>query len=188
VARASMGDTGLLEHETALTLDWLAQRQGKRNAVAAANRVLSMGRRPIGWYCFFGPYGTGKSSILKILTAEYARRGLRSHYTRAEDMLTRIRDSFSDNPQESERQIKTAYGHYQFLAIDEVDRISNTGWAKASMMMLLDERYRKIDQYCTVMATNTRPAEFPAEFDYLKSRMQDAEGAPVFGEDLRGKQ
>ena len=102
------------------------------------------------------------------------------------DMLTRIRESFGDDPQESEAQIKATYGRYQFLAIDEVDRISNTGWARASMMTLLDERYRRREFAGTALATNCHPSKLGSDFEYLASRIKDGRAVPVGGEDLRG--
>lgn len=185
VALAGLVNTGLLETETGLSLHYYDGRRGKRQAVAAIKSILAL-RTPLGWYSLFGTYGTGKSSLLKILTAEFARRGFRAHYTRAEDMLTKIRDTFGDNPQDSERQIRETYGRFQFLAIDEVDRISTTGWAKASMMCLLDERYRRQEYSATAIATNKNPEELTGDFAYLASRMRDGRKIPVGGGDLRG--
>lgn len=183
--RDMWGDTGLLEAERGYDVAFIAKMTGKTQAAKAAEKVMAMKRRPVGWLTLFGPPGVGKSGVLKALTAHFARLGLRAHYTRAEDILARIRQTYGDDTTVSEEQIKDLYKRYHFLAIDEVDRTSSTEWARATLMMVLDERHRRREEVFTALATNKAPKDLPGDFEYLASRIQQGFLAPMAGADLR---
>jgi len=178
-------DTGLLEAERGYDIAFIAKMGGKTQAYKAAEKIIARKRHPIGWLTLFGPPGVGKSGVLKALTAHFSRLGLRSHYTRAEDILGRIRETYGADADVTEQQVKDLYKHYHFLAIDEVDRTSATEWAHATLMLILDERHRCREEVFTALATNKAPKDLPGDFEYLASRMQQGFLAPMGGVDLR---
>ena len=185
VVRDQWRDTGLLESERGYDIAFIAKMNGKTQAYKAAQKIIAMKRRPVGWLTLFGSPGVGKSGVLKALTAHFALLGLRVHYTRAEDILGEIRQTYGDDSDVTEEQIKNVYKRYKFLAIDEVDRTSATEWARATLMMVLDERHRRREEVFTAMATNKAPKDLPGDFEYLASRMQQGFLAPMGGADLR---
>lgn len=186
VAAAQITGTGLHPEEmAALDLDWFEAQPGKRQ-VAQRTRGIMRAEKPTGLFVYFGEYGTGKSSLLKLIVSHYSARGLRARYTRAEDILTELRASFGDDGEGNESEIKRALGGYDVLAIDEVDRISDTGWARATMMTILDERYRVREWKATILATNKAPSAMGQDMAYLSSRIKDGQAVPVGGGDLRG--
>jgi DNA replication protein DnaC len=182
-ASALWNMSGLSADEFGFRLDWL-KGKGKDNAIEAANSLLSQVPHPCGWATFYGDFGVGKSGILKSLTAAFIRAGIQAQYCRAGDILSDIRATF--NGQGQEEQIMAQYRSYAFLAVDEVDRISNSDWAQATLMMILDDRYNRRHRSCTAIATNLQPEKLPASFGYLSDRMLDGMRIPVGGDKLRG--
>src|SRR5690606_36300192 len=87
----------------------------------------------------------------------------------------------------SERAIKARYGRYPFLAIDEVDRITDTAWSRAFLFAILDERYNVRQKQATMIATNLLPGQLTTHFGYLADRMKDGQRVILAGASLRGK-
>lgn len=177
---------GLEEHERHWRLDYLAGLPGKSAALDSARKLLALVPRPRGWLTFYGHYGVGKTGLLKSLVAACVRAGVSAHYARAEDILRSIRATFGPNPLQ-EDELFQRYARYQLLAIDEVERTSDSGWARSTLMTLLDTRYTRRRALATVIATNRPPEQLPDQLGYLASRMRDGERVHVSGSDLRGK-
>ncbi|MHA2045368.1 MAG: DnaA ATPase domain-containing protein [Candidatus Thorarchaeota archaeon] len=178
-------DSGISYTESSWTLDYIEGMPGKENALTAARVILAMSPRPAGVYTFFGDYGTGKTGILKSMTAALVKSHIKCKYIRAADYLSELRATYNNN-EDDEVTVSGKYIRYQFLAIDEVDRISNTDWARSTLFALLDKRYEDRGRLATVLSTNQFPDSMGEDWKYLMSRMLDGLRVPVGGRSLRG--
>lgn len=158
---------------------------GKAIALDIAQDLLSELPDPNGLYIFYGSHGMGKSGLLCSIVANCFRAGISARYARAEEILRELRSTFSNDSDVSEYELFQKYGHYQVLAIDEVDRVSDTRWSRSALFSLLDMRYNLRNQLATLLAMNCNPEEMPAGFEYLQSRMMDGQRVEMSGRDLR---
>ena len=185
-----LSQSGLQPNEYAWTVDYLAGSDGKTRAVAAANQLVAAAPHSIGWVSLYGNYGVGKSGLMKATVAALCQAGVPAIYRRADDILSEAKAIFSADKaaqDASERAIKARYGRYQFLAIDEVDRISRSSWSTAFIFSILDERYNGRHKRATMIATNAMPGQLGMDFGYLEDRMKDGERIIIAGPSLRGK-
>lgn len=180
-----LDDSGISREELYWKLDFLENMPGKENAVTEARKLLAGTPRPSGLYTFFGDNGVGKSGILKCITSAFITAHVKSKYIRAADFLAEVRSTFSADDQ-TEESIIAKYSRYQFLAIDEVDRVGDTEWARSTSFLLLDRRYSSRNYLATAMATNKFPDSMGKDWKYLMSRMLDGIRVPVGGQSLRG--
>lgn len=159
---------------------------GKAEALAVCNELLTQGRNVSGFITLVGAYGVGKSHLLKGLVNGFRQMGVLAKYTSMGDLLSSIRDQFGDNNgvRAAESAVET-YQQARILAIDEVDRVNLTGWAKETLFRLLNRRFEDSCYLLTIMATNTKPDEFPSELGYLGSRMRGGLIVDVPGPDMR---
>ena len=171
---------GLEAAERGWTLDFLDGLPGKEIAVESARALVSQCPSPRGWLTYYGGYGTGKSGLLKSIVAASIRQEVSAHYTRAEDILQRLRASFDDEAPSESRQLEQ-YAACQVLAIDEIDRTSGSAWARATLLTLLDGRYNRRGVQATLLASNVPPEGMPRELGYLASRTKDGERVLVGG-------
>jgi hypothetical protein len=178
---------GLQDDERGWHLDYIDGMDGKDGALRAARELLGETPKPSGWSVMVGSFGVGKSGILKSLTAGFIRAGVQARYVRAADILTEIRSSYDDDADVNESELRQRFGRYQFLAIDELDRLPDTRWAQSTFAALIDDRYNARRGKATWMATNARPDALGGDFGYLESRLRDARRIPVGGIDLRGR-
>ncbi len=179
-------DSGLAPTERSWHLDYLHGRDGKGEALAAAHDLLTTVPRPSGWACFFGAFGVGKTGLLKSLVGACVRAGVSARYVRGLDILSEARATYGEERGENERDLIARYARYQFLAVDEVDRMSGTEWARAMLFQVLDDRYTRRESVATAIATNSAPGEMADLWGYLESRMRDGARIVVGGDDLRG--
>ena len=177
--------SGLTSEERAWRVDTYAKETGKEAAVTAAQAMMGTAPYPSGWLVLHGSYGVGKSGILKALTAAMIRAGVSAQYTRAEQVLDDIRATYGDDQEADTEAVRNHYAGVQFLAMDEVDRISDTAWARAMLAAIVDERHRMMSSVCTVFATNADPIDMPG-LEYLASRFKDGARVLMGGRDLRG--
>ena len=185
-----LNHSGLQPNEYAWTVEHLAALDGKARAVAAANQIVAAAPHSIGWLSLYGNYGVGKSGLMKATVAALCQAGVPAIYRRADDILSEAKAIFSEDKaaqDASERAIKARYGRYQFLAIDEVDRISRSSWSMAFIFSILDERYNARHKRATMIATNAMPGQLGADFGYLEDRMKDGQRIIIAGPSLRGK-
>ena len=185
-----LSQSGLQPEEYGWKVDYLAQAVGKDRALTTARQLIAAAPQPQGWVSLFGPYGVGKSGLMKATVAALCRLGVPALYRRADDILSEAKAIFSDDPaaqDASERAIKARYGRYPFLAIDEVDRIADTAWSRAFLFAILDERYNVRQKLATMIATNMLPGQLALHFGYLEDRMKDGQRIILAGASLRGK-
>lgn len=178
-------DSGLTFEELYWSIDYIDGMPGKENALSVARSILEQSPTPAGLYTFFGDYGVGKTGLIKSMTAALVNSYIKSKYLRGSDFLVEVKGSFSDKDT-SEASITNKYSRYQFLAIDEVDRVSDTEWSRSLMFSLLDRRYEARNRVCTVLVTNRFPDKMGEHWGYLMSRMLDGIRVPVGGSSLRG--
>lgn len=180
-------DSGLEEVEREWRLEYIENHEDKDIALGAARDMLSRIPTINGIMAFFGNYGVGKSGILKSMTGACARAGVRAKYMRASDVLTQLRSTY-DNNGVSEGGVYNSLMRYKFLALDEIDRIADTDWAKAAIFSVLDKRYNARHVMATVLATNSVPDNMGPDWGYMTSRLTDGVRVPVGGQSLRGVQ
>jgi len=176
-------DSGLQTSEYEWSLEYY-EKLGKDLPLMGLKEWLEMSK-PNGMKILYGTYGMGKSGMGKALVSGFIRKGIRSHYTTAEDFLRLCRGTFkSDNL--TEEAIFSIYAGYKFLVIDEVDpeRVSMTDYGRAQLFALLNKRYDARPHLATLLISNQEPDSL---WGYLASRMEDAERIPVAGEKLRGR-
>jgi DNA replication protein DnaC len=177
--------SGLEESERLWSLDFITGLKGKEQAVRTGQRLLASLPKPAGWLVFHGDFGVGKSGVLRSIVAGCCREMVPARYVRAEDILRELRATFGNDSEVSEDALMDGYGRYQVLAIDEVDRVSDTKWSRSALFTLLDTRYKRREQLATLLATNCDPTHMPDGFEYLQSRMQHGERIEMTGKDLR---
>src|SRR5512139_3572892 len=178
--------SGLEVNEREWRLDFLEGLPAKDGALCEARAMLAEVPRPKGWLSLSGPYGVGKSGVLKSLVAACVRASVQARYVRAGDILAEIRASYGDDSLLSEDEITRRYGMLPMLAIDEVDSIGSTDWSQSTLKLILDTRYRKIEIAATALASNLDPEAMPERLGYLASRMRDGARVRMGGQDLRG--
>jgi len=186
IRTALVADSGLHDEEMAFRLNYIEGMEGKEIALREANLILSRAPSTTGLTTFFGDYGVGKSGILKSIVACLILMGVKAKYVRANDMLTMVRNTYNKN-EDSEADTLSAFASYQLLAIDEIDRVSTTEWAKSTLFAVLDDRYNIRNARATLLATNQFPDEMGNDWEYLMSRMEDGARIPVGGKSLRGQ-
>ena len=149
--------------------------------------------RPVGWLSLHGSYGMGKTGVMKSIVAACIKRSIKTRYVLASQLLSELRTSYQDNGfnedvPNTESEIIKMYQRVQVLAIDEVDRVSDTDWSQSMLLNILNGRYDRRDTVATIIATNRAPGQLPPAFHYLASRMKDGEMVMIGGTDLRGGQ
>ena len=180
--------SGLETSERGWSLDFVRGMEGKGAAVESAETLINQIPRPHGWLVIHGMHGMGKSGVLRSVVAACCREMVSARYVRAEDFLRELRTTFGDGSEVSEDAMVQRYGRYQVLAIDEVDRVSDTKWSKSALFTLLDTRYKRRSELATLLATNCDPTQMPAGFEYLQSRMKHGERVEMVGKDLRDQE
>lgn len=176
---------GLEGDDLLIRLDGFTAWEGKENARDVAAQLLSDTPSPIGFVTFHGDYGVGKSHLLKAMVNGFRVAGVPATYTRMADLLTMVREGYSDDAKTAAEAILDSYKSFRVLAIDEVDRINWTPWARETVFRLLDTRYVNQNTYLTVLATNLSPDEFPDDLGYLVSRIKGGIPVGVGGRDMR---
>ena len=167
-------------------MDFIKGQRGKEQGLTAARGILTSIPRPTGWVLFHGDYGRGKSGLLKSIVAQACTAGCSARYVTSAKILMEIRDTFGDDVDVDEKDLLERYTRYALLAVDEVDRIPDTGWSRSTLFTLLNARYDRRGECCTLLATNQDPDAMPAGMEYLASRMRDGTRVLVGGADLRG--
>jgi DNA replication protein DnaC len=177
---------GLDDHEIK-NLSWTkiqAPSPSVNKAVAAVQGAIARG---YGWVTLWGDYGTAKSLILRIAVAERIRNGRHAAFVEMASMLDDLRESYDKEQPDGEatRRLER-WKDIPFLAIDEVDRINNTVWAKEKQFEIFNFRYQAAirQQTLTLFASNQDPANIGGA---LGDRMMDARFAVVHieGKSLR---
>ncbi len=124
-----------------------------------------MDRNPL-FAVILGPFGVGKTWLLSAAVRYAWQVKCTALYATAADLLSSVRRRFGDGMAEDVLDILASV---DVLAVDEVDRVSETAWSESMLLQVLDRRYR--EGKVTLMASNARLEDLPG---YLTSRSQDA--------------
>ena len=73
-----------------------------------------------GWL-FYGDYGRGKSSVaIEIMRYAAKHHGQRCRYEKAQAILGRVKETYSEDIRTTEREVINKYTEYNILTVDEV--------------------------------------------------------------------
>ena len=161
-----------ISREEAETLDWQVMKlinPSIQEAIDAIQRILAWG---FGWVYLHGPWGTGKTEILKIATAVALRQRKDAAYTRMSEILDHLRESFDEKSGESESARLDWWSQLPVLCIDEFDKLRQTPYGEERRFVLLDRRYEQAirRETATIIASNEPPDRLPG---YLADRVGD---------------
>ena len=90
--------SGLQPDEYGWTVDFLANLTGQARAGAVARQLIASAPQPQGWVSLYGPYGVGKSGLMKATVAALCQMGVPSLYRRADDILSEAKAIFNEGP------------------------------------------------------------------------------------------
>lgn len=136
-----------------------------------------------GFLTFYGDFGSGKTLALQIMVNEMRYKQVEAFYAPFALVLDHLRSLFNSDNRSS--------GFWQrlldipVLALDEVTRFHDTGWAQERLWLLADTRYRRIRSHLTVFATNDDPtASLPTSepIGYLYSRTRQGQLVELRGD------
>lgn len=123
----------------------------------------------------YGGYGQGKSLVLKIAVATALNEGKRAAYANLADVLDDIRIAYDERENKMTELVRRMewWASLDVLAIDELDKVGQTEWARERIFQLLDARYQRAvrQEALTVIAANYQSTDELS--GYLKSRIED---------------
>lgn len=169
---------GLTEQEALLSWeDLILVDNDARSAHLAITNTLNRG---YGWVYLWGSYGRAKTIILKIAVAEALRKQKAGVYIRMAEFVDNLRLAFDDNnPNTSLVSRLDWWSKLPILAIDEVDKINLTGFAREKMFLLFDRRYEDATLNktgVTLLSSNLPPMALDP---YLTDRIRDGRFAVI---------
>jgi DNA replication protein DnaC len=177
--------SGLTGDDLAIRLQDFKELEGKEKALEIAGKILATTPFPNGLYTFWGDYGVGKTTLLKSIVNGFRIAGVAAAYRRMSDILSEVKDTYSNDAKKAASKIIHDYQNYQVVAIDEVDRIYKTEWSLDTTFTVMDNRYTRQRQSLTVLATNASPDELEVDFPYLTSRIREGIIIEIGGADVR---
>jgi len=151
-----------------LATSYQRQRARAKEAVEAAIRTK------VGLYTFWGDFGAGKTFHLQAAINELRACDVEGYYAPLAAILEHLRAMYQRR--EGTSRYWQRLIEIPALAIDEVTRFYDTGWAREKLFELVDTRYRKRKTHLTLFATNDDPNRSlpPGEaLGYLYSRMRE---------------
>jgi DNA replication protein DnaC len=170
--------SGLEPHEQEVRLDnWKtpglseAYKEQRRQAKKVIKAAIEA---EVGLYTFWGDYGAGKSRALQVVVNELRDRGAAGCYAPLGEILEHLRSMYQRGEETSRYWQRLL--EIPVLAVDEVTRFNDTGWAREKLFELVDTRYRKRKTHLTLFATNDDPTRsLPTEeaLGYLYSRLRE---------------
>lgn len=184
IQRRDFSRCGLDENDRELTWEAVRDVNNAKVALDVVRSTLEGGR---GWVYLWGRPGLAKSLLLKVAVAEALRLGREAAYVDASALFSDIRRAFDSAAPSSEAADRLAYwAGLPVLALDELDKINETGWLREVRFSLLNRRYEDgvRGKSITLIASQTDPARLPEE---LASRVSDGrfETVRVQGDDVR---
>ena len=101
---------------------------------------------------FCGNPGTGKTHAMCAILNYAMRKGRSARYTTIDDFVTDIKSTYTNDSETTERDVVQAYADVDFLALDEIGRMSQTDHTMKALQGIIDRRYRKCKP--TLIGTN----------------------------------
>ena len=156
-------------------LSWSMVRKGVNQADRACEVTQRAYMSGHGLVFLYGGFGQGKSLVLKIAVATALNEGKRAAYANLAGVLDDIRIAYDERENKMTELVRRMewWTSLDVLAIDELDKVGQTDWARERIFQLLDARYQCAirQEALTVIAANYQsPDELSG---YLKSRIED---------------
>jgi DNA replication protein DnaC len=155
-------------------LSWAGIYPVDPSITAAQDAIRQTIDRNWGWVYLWGAFGAGKTAMLKIATAEYLRAGGQAVYLRMADLMDDIRQAYDAQKPQTELQAKLRwFSGLPLLAIDEAEKVQETGFVDERRFQILDARYEAATRQeygITLLAANVPPEKLPGA---LASRIKD---------------
>lgn len=156
-------------------LKWELIRDGLSDGHKARDAVMVGYAKGYGIVFLYGKSGQAKTLALKIGVATAFRDGKRSAYANMLSILDDIRTAFDEKENRQTELLRRMdwWNSLDVLAIDELDKINSTEWARERMFQLIDLRYQRAirQEALTIIAANIENTD---ELDpYLRSRLED---------------
>ena len=173
--------TGEIDPRVGLTPDevhnltWGLVKKGVNQADQACDVTRRAYISGHGMVFMYGGYGQGKSLVLKIAVAAALNEGKRAAYANLAGVLDDIRIAYDERENKMTEFMRRMewWGSLDVLAIDELDKVGQTEWARERIFQLLDARYQRAirQEALTVIAANYQSTDELS--GYLKSRIED---------------
>lgn len=156
------------------SLSWTSIVPGNHSTISAIKAVKSVVNSGYGWVYLYGPFGTGKTLILKVAAVEAMHRGagMGAAYTRMAEILDNLREGFDEKTGESETHRLNFWSEVKLLCIDEFEKMRGTPYTDERRFVLMDRRYEQATRMetATIIASNVAPNMLPG---YLADRIED---------------
>jgi len=162
------------------TLDNFKTVPHARMGILAANKLVAemVPTRPGPGLLFSGSVGTGKTHLaVAIGRALIEKWALRIHFADVRDLLQRLRQSYGDQPRETERQILEPLKKAEVVILDELGAVRPTDWAFETTEAVIGTLYNT--QTRVIVTTNfpNLPAGAAAAgSDYARAARQETLG------------
>lgn len=156
-------------------LSWDLVKKGVNQADRACEVTRWAYMSGHGMVFMYGGYGQGKSLVLKIAVATALNDGKRAAYANLAGVLDDIRIAYDERENKMTELVRRMewWTSLDVLAIDELDKVGQTEWARERIFQLLDARYQRAvrQEALTVIAANYQSTDELS--GYLKSRIED---------------
>lgn len=156
-------------------LSWSMVRRGVNQADRACEATQRAYMSGHGLVFLYGGFGQGKSLVLKIAVATALNEGKRAAYANLAGVLDDIRSAYDERENKMAELVRRMewWMSLDVLAIDELDKVGQTDWARERIFQLLDERYQRAvrQEALTVIAANHQSLDDLS--GYLRSRIED---------------
>jgi len=174
--RAVSSRYGLDEAEMGLT--WDSVIPGVSRGDQAVDKVRAVLSRGFGLVYLYGDHGQAKTLLLKAAVAQSVGAGVMARYATMGEILDDIRLAYDADNQNHEvsRRIKRWTSSLHLLAIDELERESETPWVNQRKFDLIDARHVQAirGQSVTLIASNTAPEKLAsALYDRIMDRRHE---------------
>ena len=157
------------------SLSWADILEIDPSIFAAKQTVQAVLSAGYGWVYLWGGYGVAKTAILKIAVAEFLRKaGEPAAYLRMADLMDEIRSAYdAKSPQVEALKRVRWFSTLPVLAIDEFEKVKETGFVEERRFQILDNRYEAATRQefgVTLLAANVPPGDLPPA---IASRVND---------------
>ena len=164
-----------LTSDEVYNLTWGLVKKGVNQADQARDVTRRAYTSGHGMVFMYGGYGQGKSLVLKIAVAAALNEGKRAAYANLAGVLDDIRSAYDERENKMTELVRRMewWTSLDVLAIDELDKVGQTEWARERIFQLLDARYQRAvrQEALTVIAANYQNTDELS--GYLKSRIED---------------
>lgn len=167
---------GLTEQELAV-YRWEMIKDGISDGHVGRDAAREACEKGIGFVMLYGSYGQGKTLALKIAVAQAVKAGKKAAYANMSGVLDDLLLAY-DEDQHRQGELLRKMGWWtglEVLALDELDKVNATAWARMRIHQLLDRRYTMAlrGNGVTIMAANTGNKGLDDLDGYLVSRLRD---------------